>query len=292
MTTPFPFTSGQTLTAAQMNAITTLPINDETASYTLVVGDVGNRVIMNVASANTVTVNNNVFGASDQVQIINKGAGTTTITAGAGVTINSASGLTLVQYQSGTLIALSASTFLFVKEDVTVSAGGLVLITAGTYTTATSISLPNNTFSSTYRNYKIMFTNTAQTGSVALTMRLRASGSDNTTSNYFQAAPGLSSTVVAKDTGNNGSTSYTIGTTYASATFGQVAIVLDVIDPQQTQYTFMAGHTMFFNTDGHLETHAIGTIFNGNTSFDSLSLISSVASSITGIYRVYGYADS
>ena len=110
MTTPFPFTSGQTLTAAQMNAITTLPINDETASYTLVVGDVGNRVIMNVASANTVTVNNNVFGVSDQVQIINKGAGTTTITAGAGVTINSASGLTLVQYQSGTLIALSAST--------------------------------------------------------------------------------------------------------------------------------------------------------------------------------------
>ena len=46
MATPFPFTQGQVLTAAQMNAITTLPINDQTASYTLVVGDVGKRVIM------------------------------------------------------------------------------------------------------------------------------------------------------------------------------------------------------------------------------------------------------
>jgi hypothetical protein len=30
MTTPFPFTSGQVLTAAQMNDITVLPINDQT----------------------------------------------------------------------------------------------------------------------------------------------------------------------------------------------------------------------------------------------------------------------
>ncbi|NBW22467.1 MAG: hypothetical protein EBR82_82420, partial [Caulobacteraceae bacterium] len=86
MTTPFPFTAGQTLTAAQLNAITTLPINDQTASYTLVVGDVGKRVIMNVATANTVTVNNSIFAAGDTIFIANKGAGTSTITAGAGVT--------------------------------------------------------------------------------------------------------------------------------------------------------------------------------------------------------------
>ncbi len=53
MTTPFPFTQGQVLTAAQMNAITTLPINDQTASYVAVVGDVGKRIVMNVASPST-----------------------------------------------------------------------------------------------------------------------------------------------------------------------------------------------------------------------------------------------
>ena len=96
-----------------MNAITTLPINDQTASYTLVVGDVGKRVIMNNASANTVTVNNSVFAAGDTIFIANKGAGTSTITAGAGVTINTADSLAIAQYQSGTLVALSASSFLF-----------------------------------------------------------------------------------------------------------------------------------------------------------------------------------
>ena len=98
MATPFPFTSGQVLTAAQMNAITTLPINDQTASYVLVVGDVGKRVIMNVASANTVTVNNNVFAAGDTIFIANKGAGTSTVTAGAGVTVNTSGSLALAQY--------------------------------------------------------------------------------------------------------------------------------------------------------------------------------------------------
>jgi hypothetical protein len=113
MTTPFPFSSGAVLTAAQLNAITTLPINDQTASYTLVVGDVGKRVIMNVGSANTVTVNNSIFAAGDTIFIANKGAGVSTITAGAGVTINTSGSLALAQYGGGTLIALSASTFTF-----------------------------------------------------------------------------------------------------------------------------------------------------------------------------------
>lgn len=173
------------------------------------------------------------------------------------------------------------------------SGGGLVFLTAGTYTTATSVSLPNSTFSSTYRNYKVVFTQTAQTGSVALTMRMRASGTDSSAASYYQAAPGYSSGAAVKDTANNASTSFTIGTTYASASLGQFAsIVLDVIDPQQTSQTFLAGFAMFYNTDGNFETHAIGANFFATTSFDSLSLISSVASSITGIYRVYGYADS
>jgi hypothetical protein len=118
MATPFPFTSGQVLTAAQMNAITTLPINDQTASYTLVVGDVGKRVIMNVASANTVTVNNSIFAAGDTIFIANKGAGTSTVTAGAGVTINVNGSLALTQHGGGTLVALSASTFTFFPGSV------------------------------------------------------------------------------------------------------------------------------------------------------------------------------
>jgi predicted secreted protein len=113
MTTPFPFTSGQVLTAAQMNDITVLPINDQTDDYTLVAGDRGKRVIMNKATANTVTVDDAVFGVGDSVFIANKGAGVSTITAGAGVTINVSGSLALAQNGGGTLLALSASTFTF-----------------------------------------------------------------------------------------------------------------------------------------------------------------------------------
>jgi hypothetical protein len=132
MATPFPFGSGNVLTAAQMNAITTLPINDQTASYVAVVGDVGKRIVMNVATANTVTINNSIFGVGDTIFIACKGAGATTITAGAGVTINTSSSLVLAQHGGGTLVALSASVFTFF------SGGGA---TYGTATGGTSSSI-------------------------------------------------------------------------------------------------------------------------------------------------------
>jgi hypothetical protein len=61
MTTPFPFVSGQVLTAEQLNDIQNLPISDKTASYTLLVGDVTKRTIMNSASATTITVDDSIF---------------------------------------------------------------------------------------------------------------------------------------------------------------------------------------------------------------------------------------
>ena len=139
MATPFPFTSGQVLTAAQMNAITTLPINDQTANYTLVVGDVGKRVIMNVASANTVTVNNSIFAVGDTIEVLNKGAGATTITAGAGVTLNGLS-LVLSQYQGASITFLSASVALVFPTGGSVKTPRITAFTAsGTFTPAAGV---------------------------------------------------------------------------------------------------------------------------------------------------------
>ncbi len=139
MATPFPFTSGQVLTAAQMNAITSLPLNDQTASYTALVGDVGKRIVMNVASANTVTINNNVFAASDTIEVLNKGAGATTITAGAGVTLNGLS-LVLSQYQGASITFLSASVALVFPTGGSVKTPRITRFTAdGTFTPATGV---------------------------------------------------------------------------------------------------------------------------------------------------------
>jgi hypothetical protein len=134
MTTPFPFVAGAVLTAAELNAITTLPINDQTASYTLVVGDVGKRVVMNVATANTVTVDDSIFAAGDTVEVLNKGAGATTLTAGAGVTLNGLS-LVLLQYQSASVVFLSASSALVFPSGGSVKTTKVEAFTAsGTFT--------------------------------------------------------------------------------------------------------------------------------------------------------------
>lgn len=123
MTTPFPFVSGAVLTAAQLNAITTLPVNAQTANYTLVVGDVGKRVQMTNAGSTTITVNTGIFAAGDTIWIQNMGAGTCTITAGT-ATVGTASSLALAQYGGGTLVFQSASAATFF------SGGGLVYGTA------------------------------------------------------------------------------------------------------------------------------------------------------------------
>jgi hypothetical protein len=101
------FTSGQTLTAAQM---TTLQQNDYnmtvttgTANYTLQASDVGQRRVQNMGSAGTVTVPNSTFTAGDALWIHSIGSGTQTIAAGTGLTLNSSAGTapTLAQWEGG-----------------------------------------------------------------------------------------------------------------------------------------------------------------------------------------------
>jgi hypothetical protein len=136
MTTPFPFVSGQVLTAAQLNDIQNLPISDKTASYTLIAGDETKRTMMNNASATTITVNNSIFTVGDVIQVANKGAGTCTITAGAGVTINTSGSLSLAQYGGGYLLALSASTFTFFN----LGAGNLYGVATGGTSSSITVS--------------------------------------------------------------------------------------------------------------------------------------------------------
>lgn len=139
MTTPFPFVAGAVLTAQQLNDITNLPIDTKTASYVLVVGDAGKRIMMNVASANTVTVNNSIFTAGDTVQVFNQGAGATTITAGAGVTLNGLS-LVLSQYQGASIVFLSASSALVFPTGGAVKTTKVAAFTAsGTFTPPTGV---------------------------------------------------------------------------------------------------------------------------------------------------------
>jgi len=117
MTTPFPFVASAVLTAAQLNAITELPVSAKTTSYVLTAADAGTRVQMTSASATTITVNTSLFTAGQSVYIYNMGAGTCTITAGT-ATVTTAGSLALAQYGGGTLLFTSASAATFFPADL------------------------------------------------------------------------------------------------------------------------------------------------------------------------------
>lgn len=166
-----------------------------------------------------------------------------------------------------------------------------VYLTGGSFSGVTSVSLPTNTFTSSYRNYRLFFQITSSTADADISMRLRASGSDITTSNYDNVW-----WVIA----NTGGSSLTSSLSQSSWTMGEVDsanpwcyINLDVIAPQVTTNTFVTGQYSFVDKAGSNYITRTGSgVFRLTTSVDALSVISSVASSITGVYRVYGYTES
>ncbi len=110
-----------TVTLGDVALLKHIPFNAQTASYTLVLTDDGKLVTMSVAGANTLTIPPNssvAFPVGTQITITQIGAGQTTITAGAGVTINSAdSYLNLrVQYSSCTIIKRATDTWLCIGD--------------------------------------------------------------------------------------------------------------------------------------------------------------------------------
>jgi hypothetical protein len=96
--------------------------NSLTASYTLALSDSQKIVEMNVSSANTLTIPPNssvAYPVGTSILVVQTGAGQTTITAGAGVTINSYLGLKIIGRWAGCTLIKRAT-------DTWVAVGGLV----------------------------------------------------------------------------------------------------------------------------------------------------------------------
>jgi hypothetical protein len=160
-------------------------------------------------------------------------------------------------------------------------APGLVFITGASFTTVTSVSLPAATFSTTYRNYKILFEVTATSASGGTSIRMRAAGSDNTTSNYRQMETGITQ---ANSTSNNARDNVSNWEGMSGP------IAMDVFSPQATNVTHVIGGYTNSNPFSIIG-RTLNGIFVATTSFDSMSFICG-SGNFTGYYRVYGWADA
>lgn len=98
----------------------TLTLNQQVASYSLVLADAGKLVEISNGSANTLTVplnSSQAFPVGTQINFVQTGAGQTTITPDSGVTINGTPTLKLrAQWSSVTLIKRATDTWLAIGD--------------------------------------------------------------------------------------------------------------------------------------------------------------------------------
>lgn len=122
MATRQDFTSFQVLTAAELDAVATamIAINAQTGTtYSVVLSDDGKLLTCDNAASIALTIvpNSSVaFGIGTQINIMQLGAGTVTITAGAGVTLQSAGSKlkTDAQYAVATCCKIATDTWVVV----------------------------------------------------------------------------------------------------------------------------------------------------------------------------------
>ena len=122
MATKEVFTANQILTAAEMNAVATamIAINAQTGTtYTTVLTDDGKLITCDNAASIALTIPPNssvAYGIGTQINIMQLGAGTVTITAGAGVTLRSDGSKlkTNAQYAVATCAKIATDTWVVV----------------------------------------------------------------------------------------------------------------------------------------------------------------------------------
>jgi hypothetical protein len=281
MATPFPFGSGNTLLASQLNAITTLPVSTKTASYVLTVADLGTRVVMNSASATTITVNTSIFAASDVVEIANIGAGVCTITAGT-CTVGTTGSLALAQNATGKLIFISASAAIYFAGAA--SSGAVTLIETLSPSNVATTQFTTSSFSSTYKFYtiKYSFNNT-------FTFNLRSAGSTITAANYKRWRTGTVSTSAAFNSVAGGETSVPLVNS-STVVYPVNGTINTQSDCTVSGYQVFDCHQVINQQSG--ATNAVvlyQALYEANQAYDSL-LFTGVTGNLTGTVKLYGWS--
>jgi len=184
------------------------------------------------------------------------------------------------------------------------SAGGLVPITpssiavgSGTATSAgngqvtfttvgTNLSL-NGVFSSSYTNYRIMFSKNSASGTARQTMRFRSGSTDNTNANYDTPIFGVNqASAVFLQSVNNNSSLY-IDPDVGSPTLDYFSI--DIFAPNVSGKTGLT--IVAYSGDGttHKGFAGSATLFETYVA-DGITFIVDGGGTMTGTVSVYGYA--
>jgi hypothetical protein len=171
---------------------------------------------------------------------------------------------------------------LVVPTSVAVGSGTSSVATQGTvsFSGATSVSL-NGCFSSTYDNYLVIYKYTC-TGSGSCRMRLRASGTDASGSNYneMDVTTSTASGPTRQGTANGAEWNMVNG-----ATSSINSLSLQFLDVNKTLPTTVVG----FGNRNTAEGYTYAKDHTVSTAYDGVTLYLTGGPTMTGTVRVYGY---
>lgn len=161
---------------------------------------------------------------------------------------------------------------------------GSVLINSTTFTSVSSISV-NNVFSSSYRNYKILFDLTTSGNNGWVSLRMRASGTDATSGYKTGDIQFYNAAAISSELDPLGTDEYAFaiqGNTYNQTCMSEITVfrpnLTNVTGFSSTGPSSFGGNSFYFVTTNG--------ILDNSTSYDGFTITLQGVS--TGIIKVYG----
>lgn len=157
---------------------------------------------------------------------------------------------------------------------------GVTFIKTGTFSSVSSFSLDQNTFNSTYHNYRIIVRVDSSSLSNTLRLRLRKNNTDVTSGNYY----------VSEINGSNRSNDYfVLNESEYLAENGQF-YVCELYGPQSSVNTYLSALSYGFTNGSNQRNNMYGGVHvpYGEYDFDSCTFYTN-SGIVSGTYYVYGY---
>jgi hypothetical protein len=166
------------------------------------------------------------------------------------------------------------------------ASAGLTLINSTTFSAAANVSF-NNVFSSTYDNYRVVWELTNSTAGTYFSMRMRASGTDNTSANYWNNRGLLSQTSAQSISDTSAQTAFLA---FMERDTGPASGAYEIYSPYKTTETTLFGTYQFryyspYNQHTALKTGSMSV----TTSYDGFTVFPAATSTMTGTIKIYGY---
>jgi hypothetical protein len=162
------------------------------------------------------------------------------------------------------------------------------VLLSSTSFSAVSSQAVTSVFSSTYRNYRILFDITNNTADASIYMKLRSGATDSSVSYYYQGAQFTEASALSYITGSNQTTGFYINEVDSASSVHYQNTSMDIYRPFEAVFTSMNYQGPGQSTGGTFFARMGGGNHLQSVSYDGINIIAS-AGNITGAIQVYGY---